>query len=909
MIRFLLPPSVRRLFRLPLRTTAAIHADVDDELESLIASRVDYLIARGMSPAGARAEALRRLGASLDDARHLLHQSADHREHRMQFSEFVESVWQDVRYAARGLARRPAFTVVAVATLAIGVGGTTAIFSAVDALLLRPLPYPHPDELMKVSLVTPPRPSSPPIDDMVWSYPKFRVFRDAQRVFRDLALYVSSQVTITSGDIDRVPIEYVGATYLRTLGVTPMRGRDFDLANDAPATARREAIITYSLWQHRFDADPAIVGRTMDVDRVPYTIIGVAPQDFRGLSGQAQFFLPITTLPTEELEQAQSHSYWLVARLARGETREQAEAATRALGTRVSDALPDPFNKAKWGAKASPLDGARLAPSIRRSLLVLFGAVALVLLIACVNVANLLLGRASTRRREIAVRVAIGAGRRRLVRLLVTESVLLALVGAVASVLVAWLGVRALGLIDPATTLRMHRDSGVGVIAFSSITLDWRALAFALGVSLAVGLLFGLVPALGSTHASLDDALRGDGRSGGVAGASLGRRGLVVAEVTLALVLLAGSGLMLRSLTKLLGTDPGFDARNVITFRVAFAPGEVIRDSMPGFYTELLDRVRAVPGVSDVAINSCAPLSGGCNLTTLELLDRPAEPNPMRRPLVGVHWASPSWFETMGVRLERGRLFTAADRIGAQKVTVVNDVAAARFWPGADPLGKMASIGQGGMDSAIVVGVVRGVRQNPDSMPRPEVYVPYAQSPRAGMIVFVRSARDAATLGPELRRAVHDAAPRLPLYDMQTMDARAAGATAQARFRALLLGLFAATALVLAIVGIYGVMSLSVTSRWRELGIRAALGADRSRMLRLIVGEGLSLVAAGTAIGLVGALAATRVLSAFLFGVSPSDPVTYGLVTVVLAAAAVLASWIPARRASRVDPVVALRAD
>ena len=381
---------------------------------------------------------------------------------------------------------------------------------------------------------------------------------------------------------------------------------------------------------------------------------------------------------------------------------------------------------------------------------------------------------------------------------------LLALVGGVASVAVAWLGVRALGLIDPATTLRMHRDSGVGVVAFSSIALDWRALAFALGVSLAVGLLFGLVPAMGSTHASLNDALKGDGRSGGRAGASLGRRALVVTEVTLALVLLAGSGLMLRSLTKLLGTDPGFDAGNVLTFRVAFAPGEVTRDSMPGFYTELLDRVRAVPGVRDAAINNCAPLSGGCNATSLTLLDRRVDPNPMHQPLVGVHWASPNWFETMGVRLERGRLFTAADRIGAQKVTVVNDVAATRFWPGENPIGKPVSIGQGGMDSARVVGVVRGVRQNPDSAPRPEVYVPYAESPRAGMIVFVRAARDAATLGPEVRRAVHDAAPRLPLYDMQTMDARAAGATAQARFRALLLALFAATALVLAVVGIYG---------------------------------------------------------------------------------------------------------
>ena len=908
-MRFDLRPGVRRLFRLPLRSPRTIRDDVDDELAALVEARAEALVERGFSVDEARAAALAHVGASLDDVRRQLHQSAEHRERRMRFSEFVESVWQDVGYAARGLARRPAFTVVAVATLAIGVGGTTAIFSAVDALLLRPLPYPHPDELMKVTLVVPPRRGMPGSDDVVWSYPKFTVFRDEQRVFSDLALYAGWQATITSGDAEQATIEYVGAGYLHTLGITLARGRDFDRGIDTPATARRDAIITYALWQTRFDADPSIVGKTFDVDGKPYTIVGVTPRDFRGLTGQAQFFLPVTTLDGGDLAEAQSHSFWLVARRAPGVTVTQAEAAVRALGTRVNDAYPNPFDNAKWGAKAAPLDDARLAPSIRRSLLVLFGAVTLVLLIACVNVANLLLARGAARQREMAVRLAIGAGRRRLVRLLVTESMLLSLAGAAASIAVAWAGVRALGLVNPATTMRVHGDSSLGVVAFSSITLDWTTLAFALGLSIVVGLVFGIAPALGATRGSLNDVLRSDARSGDAARASLGRRTLVVAEVTLALVLLAGSGLLLRSLAKLLATDPGFDARNVITLRVAFAPGEVRRDSMPGFYSEILDRVRGLPGVTDAAINNCAPLSGGCNETVIELLDRPVDPNPQHQPLIGMHWASPSWFATMGVRLERGRGFTAADRAGAQKVTVVNDVAAARFWPGADPLGKMVSIGQGGMDSAIVVGIVRGVRQTADSAPRAEVYVPYAQSPRSGMIMFVRAARDAASLGPEIRRAVHEVAPRLPLYDMQTMDARAAGATAQARFRALLLALFAATALVLSVIGIYGVTSLSVTSRWRELGIRAALGADSGRMLRLVVGEAFALVGVGAAIGIAGAIIATRVLSAFLFGVSRSDPTTYVLVALVLGGAAFIASWLPARRAAAIDPVEALRAD
>jgi putative ABC transport system permease protein len=905
-------PGIRRLFRLPLRTSAAIHADVDEELESLLAARVDAFVARGMSPADARDEALRRLGSSIESARDQLHQSADLRERRMRLHEHLENLLQDLRYAARGLVRRPGFTTVAVLTLAIGIGATTAIFSAVNVLLLRPLPFAKPDELMKVTLVTPDRNGNKGTDQMVWSYPKYLVFRDAQRLFRETSLYSGQQFTVTSGDIERIRGEFVGATYFRTLGISPARGRDFERSVDAHAGAPKEVILSYALWERRFNADPAIVGRVLDLDREPYTVIGIAPRGFLGLTGTGDVFVPITTRPPDDLGQAMSHEFWMVARRAAGVSAEQAEAAMPLLGARVNDALPDrAFATARWSAKAQPLDAVRVSPPLKRSLLILFGAVGFVLLIACVNVANLLLGRASARRREIAVRLAIGAGRARLMGQLLTESVLLALIGGAASIVVAWFGVHALGSVNPNTTLRVNRDTSIGAVAFSSISLDWTALAFTLVVALVVGVLFGLVPAIGATRASLTDSLKdtGPGTRRSASGTrSVGRHALVVAEVALALVLLAGSGLMIRSLSNLLSVDTGFDARNVLTVRLTVPPGGLAFDSLPGFFTQLLDRVRSLPGVTDVALNNCVPLGGGCNSTVIRFLDRP-KVDLGSAPEIGIDWASPTWFAAMHVPLKTGRMFTTADRANSPKVTLINETAAKKFWPNESPIGKHVEIGQRNLDDAEVIGIVGDVRQSPDSVAKPLAYASYFQVPRAGAILFIKTGGNPAALGADVRRAIHEVAPQYPVYDMQTMTDRAASATAQARFSAALLALFAATALSLAAIGIYGVMSLAVAARTREIGIRIALGADRARVQRLVVGEGLALVAAGAVIGLAGALVATRLLRSLLFDLTPSDPMTYAAIVVLLAVAAIVASWIPARRAARVDPVVALRTE
>jgi predicted permease len=905
-------PGVRRLFRLAPRNRAAIHADVDDELDAFIASRVDALVARGMTPDDARREALRRLGASIEDARLQLHESAEHRERRMQFHEYVEDVMQDVRYAARGLAKRPAFTAVAMLTLAIGIGATTAIFSAVNVMLLRPLPYPNPDALMNLTLARAGHGSIEPNDHAVWSYPKYVSMRDAQEVFTEVTGFFAQPAVITSGDVERIQSEYVGATYLRTLGLSPLTGRDFDRSADgAPGAGPREVIIGASLWERRYNADPAAIGKTIGIDRQPYTIVGVAPRGFKGLGGKAEVFLPLTTMSAEDLSGEQSHFLTAIGRRKPGVTIEQANAAMVTIGRRVAHQYPDEeMGVDAWGARAWPLDDSRAAPLVKRSLLVLFGAVGFVLLIACVNVANLQLGRASGRRREIAVRMAIGAGRGRLVRLLLAESMLLAGVGGAIGLALAWAGTRALRTVS--SDVLGHTREQIGGIRFESIQFEWSALAFAAAVSMVTGLVFGLAPALRATRASVSHALKeGDGDSGArVTHAFSGRRLLVVAEVALALVLLAGSGLMLRSLGKLLSVDAGFDPRNVLSLRLTVPQGGVPRDSLPGFYAQILDRLHAVPGVTNVGASNCPPLNGGCNISSLWW--HPGPPEMGKDPLAGVFWATPDYFATMKIPLKRGRTFSTADRADAARVLILNEKAAKTLWPNEDPIGKRIRVGQGGYhvpEGGEVIGVVGDSRQFADSVPWNEVYLPVTQSPRSGLILFVRSTRDAASLGPDVRKAIKDVAPAFPVYDMQTMVSRAGAMTAQARFSATLLALFALTALSLAVVGIYGVMSIVVAARTREIGIRIALGADQSRVQRLVVREGVTLVAIGAGIGLAGALFATRALGALLFDVTPSDPVTYASIVALLAATAVAASWIPARRAARVDPVEALRAD
>ena len=899
----------RHRFELGLHRPERARDEMREELEFHVRERAARLEARGLSPDAALAEARRLLGDSLDTATTTLGASAERKERKLRMRDWMHDLVTDVRYAMRGLVRRPGFSAVAILTLAIGVGGNTAIYTAVDALLLRALPFQEPDRLMDLVLTGP---ESGPTE---WSYPKAEAYRRGQTSFASLALYASRPMTLGGENPERITIETVSADYLRTLGLRVARGADFGPAVDAGPGAGAFALISDGLWQRRYAAAPDVVGKMVQLDNRSYVILGVLPPGFRGIAGDADALINLTSRDAESLGEAWSLEFSMVGRLKPGVTPEHASAETQTVGAEVYRAFPQEagtLTTAKsfeWGADARAFDSIRVAPGLRRSLLVLFAAVGLVLLIACVNLANLLLARASARRREIAVRLAIGATRLRLVRLFLTESLVLALAGGVLGVAFAWWAARALAALNPASALQAQAlAGGIGAVSFEAIRLDGSALLFTLLVTLFAGVAFGLVPAIGGTRADLSGGLKDDGGAPPPArhGLRIDRRALVVAEVALAIVLLAGSGLMIRSLVNLLRVDLGFQGAQVLTLRMSVPQGSVAPDSMPGFYDAVNERLGALPGVRGVALADCAPVSGGCNGTIMTFTDRPR--SATGNAMVGVHWVSPGWFALMGIGLKRGRALEEGDRRGTPKVIVINEEAARRYFPGEDPVGRQVGVYQGGFHTgATIVGVVGDVRFGTLETPaQPDVYISYGQSSPARAMVFVKTDADPASLAGPARVALGDVAPFAPVYDVRLMRARVAEATGQARLSAGLLAGFAVMALALAVMGIYGVMSFAVTLRTREVGIRVALGADRGDVLRLFTREGLVLCGIGMVLGLAGALVATRVLRTMLYGVVPGDPVTYVAIVVVVGAAALLASWVPARRAAGLDPVRAL---
>lgn len=823
---------------------------------------------------------------------------------------------QDLRVALRSLRQHPIFAAVGIVTLGLGIGATTAMLAVVNATLYRPLPFAEPDRLMIVNLLAPDREAGPEgqLRPTVWSYPKYETFLAAQRVFDRTALYAARQWSLTgTGRPERLQGEIITADYLRVLGVRPSIGRDLPELPGGEATAQPIALLAHSLWVRRFNQDPAAVGRTIAVDRHAFTIGGILPPGFTGLTGVAEIWLPLGVMEPEMLTERWSHSYTLVGRLAPGTTDEQAASAAEVLGAVVDRAHVTGGGQV-WSANAERLDEARIDPSIRNSVVVLTGAVTFVLLIACVNLASLLIARATARQHEFATRLAIGAGRWRVVRLQIVESLVLSVAGGVVGLLVAAWGVglfRGLARLL-ADGVFQTRHTGLTLVGFGMISLDRTALATAFALAVVGGVAVGLLPALGLSRISVGEVLR---QGGAGAGRSSRRTAawtslLVAAEIALSVVLLAGAGLMLRSLAQLRGVSVGFDASSVVAFRVSLPAEQYDRQKGRIFFEELLARIGSVPGVASVGQNQCAPLSSWCNATTIRFPDRPPVA-PGSEPGVGVHYVSPGYFATLRIPLLKGRLFTDNDGAAAPKVILVNLEAARRFWPGEDPVGKRAGLGQFGFEKgATVVGVVGDVRYGTiDEPPGPDVYLPVAQLGRTGAYVFVRSHVGFGSLLSSIRHELQALDPDVPLIEPRTLEERTGLALMRAVVGAGVLGAFAAVALGLAAIGVFGTMSWQVERRRKEIGIRVACGADAARIVRLVLASGAEVTAGGLACGLAGAFAITRVLRSQLYEVTPSDPTTFVLAAVLLVVVALFACYLPARRASRDDPVIALRSE
>jgi predicted permease len=825
----------------------------------------------------------------------------------------------DLRYALRMLARSPGFAVIAVATLALGIGANTAVFSVVNAVLLKPLPFAAPERLMLVHMLRADPDSGPGVyRESAWSYAKYRSFADRQQAFEDYALFNPRDVTLAGDDNPQlVRAEVVTDRYPGVLGVVPTIGRAFtyDEANREGADA--VAMIGYGLWTSRYGADSAIAGRTIEVNGRRLVVVGVLPRGFRGLSGNADLWVPIPALEPTELTEATNHSFSMVARRKVDVSEQQALADVRGAGDQVGAAYAS-----EDSASAATLYDSRADADIRRAAIVLLGAVGFVLLISCVNLTNLLAAKTLGRRRELAIRAAIGASSGRLGRQFVVESLVLASLGAAGGLFVA------ASLLSAATVLLPEMDvffstaispgvpriagaAGLTRIGASMIGLDGPTLIFTCLVTFATAGVVALVLASRAASSSPIDALKAAGSTGSAGRRDFAARAtLLITQIALAVVLLAGAGLMVRSAAELRGTGIGIDATDVLTVRVDLPPASYNPEQGRAFYEQLVERVRALPGIDAVSMASCAPVSGGCNRTGLAFVRAPSVISDDDL-LIGVHWATPEHFEMLGVPLLQGRRLNENDRIGRPKVVLINEAAARAYFPNDTPIGKSVSVGQGGFnEGAEVVGVVANVRyRGIESAATPDVYIPLAQSYRSRMQLFVRSRLDTQSLVTAISGAVRALDPNLPLSQVKTMDARLGDAMWRTRVGAWLLSAFALLALLLTAIGIFGVMAQTVARRTAEIGVRMALGARGPDVLRLVLGRATIVTIAGITLGTAFALGLTRAIGSLLYGVEAHDPLTFVAVALLLCLVALAACYLPARRATRIDAVVALRSE
>ncbi|HEY7911289.1 MAG TPA: ABC transporter permease [Blastocatellia bacterium] len=800
----------------------------------------------------------------------------------------METLFKDLRYAARVLARNRGFTAVAILALALGIGANTAIFSVVNAVLLRPLSFDDPDRLVRVW------PNKYQASVSKTEY--LDLESGSQGRFEALAAYSGWGFTITGrGEPLKLSGARCTANLFSLLGVTPALGRVFEPGEDRPGHDR-VAVISYGLWQSRFGADPNVQNQTFYLDGESYAVIGVMPPGFDFPSREAQMWVPATIDPSKR-EDFTGGYLSLVGRLKEGASVEQARAEVLAVAREIRSRIPRAADDYGQGARVVPLKD-EMVVEIQPALLVLLGAVTFVLLIACVNVANLVLARAVGRQKEIALRTALGAARGRIIRQLLTESALLSFAGGAAGLLLAAFGVELLASLLPAGTPRI-----------TEARIDAVTLGFSLALSLATGLLFGLAPALQTSKPDLQTALKEGGRTSAVSGGGRLRSALVVIEIALVLVLLAGAGLLIKSFWRLRQVDPGFRTDSVISLQIAPPSSKYEEPNRKrAFYGELIERAEALPGVESAGAIHLLPMGGSNWNPGLRVEDHPLAEGA---PLPNIDWriVTPGYFHTMNMRLVEGRFFTHADNEGAPGVAIINETLARRYWPDQPAIGKRISTGFENRAWVTVVGVIGDTKHHGlGSETRLEMYRPYDQAPfTSTMTLMVRASSDPAALADSFRAVVWSLDADAPVAQVQMMGEVVERSLSQPRATMLLVAAFAVIALILGAVGVYGVMAYLVSQRTHEIGIRIALGARAGDVLKLVAGRGLKLALIGIGLGIAGAGALTRMLESLLFQVSATDPATFALVSAFLLAVALAASIVPARRASRVDPCVALR--
>ena len=870
-----------------------LDADLDEELRTHIDFAVEENLKRGMTAAGARTAALKEFGG-MTQTKEI---------YRVQRGlPLLQILAQDIRFALRQLRKSPAFTIVALLTLALGIGATTALFSVVDAVILKPLPFPTAARLVRVESVVAATGRAGAA-----SYLDFVDLRARNHVAEGMAAFTTDNFTLIGPrDAEHLSGAVVSAQLLSLLGVQPALGRNFIVAEDEPGAANGNdaVILSYGLWQRYYNSDASVLGRVIQLGDRGFTVVGVMPKRFQ-FPIQAEPIDLWTTIAFDKrggegaiTAQRGAHYLDVVALLKPGITVQQAQAELATIATSLSDEHPE--NKRRTAKVVPELQ--LLTGDIRTPMLLMLGAVGCVLLIVCANIANLLLARATGRRREMAVRITLGASRWRVAFQLLVESLVLGLLGGSLGLGLAFISFRFLAWIVPADIPRLD-----------TISLDGRLLGFAFLVSLLSGLLFGLAPALEASKVSLTESLKKSGRGSSGAGKARLQSTLVVSEIALAVVLLLGAGLLLQSFLHLTQVNPGFNPDHVLTFQVD-PPAGMKSEQFPGFFRQVVSRMRALPGVSSASAASSLPLTGEHMITSIEL---EGQPTPMgSRPSADFNVIEPDYLRTLGATLLTGREFNAQDDLKSTPVVIVNQALAHAFFPNQNPIGKHVrpgignGYGTGEPPMREIVGVIEDMKQSgPGIEVAPQVYAPLAQSPFDTMSILVRTTNDPGGLVNAARQQITSLDKNLPVYSVKTLDRYFADSVAEPRFISLLLTCFAALAVLLACLGVYGVVSYAVSQRTQEIGIRMALGAGAGTVVRSVLSRGMLLALTGVSIGVAGSFLLVQLLSNMLFGVRATDPMTFVGAAAALLCVAAFASYIPARRAASIDPMQALRTD